>query len=139
MMKVIDPNGRTTTWSFKGCRVLGGETRPRSAPHKRARALLAVLFPSYLGFEEVSVPGTRLRLDFVIPGKRLVVEVQGQQHYSYNPHFHKNKAEFLRSLARDRQKADFCGANDLTLVRLNHSESDDEWRHALENPEAAGG
>lgn len=131
-MRVTDKRGREVSWSFKGCRVLGDETRPRSSLHLRARTLLPLAFPGEVVFEEVKVPGGRLRLDFVVPARRVAVEVQGEQHFRFNAHFHKSKAEFLASRKRDLEKVEFCQANAIRLVCLPHTESDDEWRARLQ-------
>jgi len=56
-----------------------------------------------------------LELDFCIEELRVGIEVQGQQHYAYTPHFHKNYTDFLASQERDRRKADLCKHVDVAL------------------------
>jgi len=90
--------------------------------------------------EEVKLPGSTelyrksvLYLDFYIPSIRLAIEVHGQQHYEFCPFFHKSKADFLKSKARDEDKIDWCKLNDITLITLKYSESDDEWRQRIKS------
>lgn len=121
-MRVVDHKGRETTWSFRGCRILKDATRPRSALHLEARELLKKMYSGSIIFEEVKIPGTKLRFDFVFPARQAAIEVQGQQHFEYTPHFHKNVSEFVRALGRDQKKKEFCEINEIKLVVLRFDE-----------------
>lgn len=127
----VTRKGRPYVWSFGGCRVLGTDGRPRSALHVEARRILAELYPRTIIYEEVLIPGTRLRFDFVVPYERLAVEVQGRQHFEYVEHFHKSKAGFVTARLNDLAKAEFCEENAIRLVALKYSETPDEWRSAI--------
>lgn len=103
-----------------------------SQQHIRARAILKELFSLNQILEEVSLPGTsKLTADFFIPDLRLIIEVNGQQHYKYVKHFHGNKKGFQASKQRDNNKKTWCELNQITLIELNSLESDDEWRTKL--------
>ncbi len=131
-MKVVGLDGRNYNWPLHNRSPLGSDPTRRSSGHLRARALLEALFPSDRRLEEVPLPGTGgLRADFVLPGRRLVAEVQGRQHGAYVPHFHRTEVGFLGSLGRDRRKAQWCELNDLTLVELDDDESDEQWRERI--------
>ena len=70
-------------------------------------------------FEEFPVAGTRLTLDFYNATKKIAVEVQGIQHRKYVPFFHGgNKINHLDQLRRDKQKREFCEANEIELVEI---------------------
>lgn len=84
--------------------------------------------------EEVPIKtGTQqtLYLDFYIPIKHMAVEVHGEQHYSYIPHFHKNKLEFFRAKNRDKNKEEWCKINNIHFVVLKHNETIEEWKGRL--------
>lgn len=137
-MKVKGINGREYVWNLTGYDVLNNDNRKRSKYHIRARAIIKDIFNSYRILEEVKLPGSTslhrksvLYLDFYIPNLKLAIEVHGQQHYEYSPFFHKSKADFLKSKARDEDKIDWCNLNDIRLITLKYSESDDEWRQRI--------
>jgi len=62
--------------------------------------------------------GTRLELDFFIEEILVAIEVQGQQHYVYTPHFHSTYDDFRNRLERDRFKRDCCLAHGITFVEI---------------------
>ncbi len=123
--------GRDYSLSFAGKVPTGGDETHRSGPHLRARALLARLFPMDVRAEEVELPGTGLTADFVLPQRRLVVEIDGRQHREFVPFFHGTYLEFLASRGRDRRKAGWCESNDFRLVRLSDEDDDDAWERLL--------
>lgn len=105
-----------------------------SAYHVRARAVLARIYPNDRTHEEVQLPGCqgqKLFLDFFLPLRRLAVEVQGEQHTKFIPHFHGTMAGFLASLKRDRVKRQWCEMNEMVFVTLPHTEGDDEWTERI--------
>ena len=61
----------------------------------------------------------------------IAVEVHGRQHYEHIPFFHKTKRDFLLARARDEDKQDWCELNNIELIVLKYSGSDDEWRTAI--------
>lgn len=137
-MKVKGINGKEYVWNLTSYDVFNDDSRKRSKYHIRARKLLKEIFNSYRILEEVKLPGSTslhrksvLYLDFYIPTISLAIEVHGQQHYEYSPFFHKSKADFLKSKARDEDKIEWCDLNDIQLITLKYSESDDEWRKRI--------
>ena len=139
-MKVVGINGKEYVWNLTGYDVFNDDQRKRSKFHVRARKLLKELFNSYRILEEVKLPGSTelhrksvLYLDFYIPSIKLAIEVHGQQHYEFCPFFHKSKADFLKGKARDEDKIAWCELNDIRLVTLKYTESDDEWRQRIKS------
>ena len=137
-MKAIGFNGRERNWNLSKYDVYGDDTRKRSKYHLRARKVLKEIYHSYRILEEVKLPGSTLPyrksvlyLDFFIPVVRIGVEVHGQQHYEFTPFFHKNIADYLLSMNRDDDKADWCELNDIKLIVLKFSDSDDDWRSSI--------
>lgn len=139
-MKISGINGKEYTWNLTGYDVFNDDKRKRSKYHIRARNLLKEIFHSYRILEEVKLPGSTalnrksvLYLDFYIPSIMMGIEVHGQQHYEYCEFFHKSKADFLKSKARDEDKIEWCKLNNINLVVLKYSESDDEWRQRIKS------
>ena len=111
----------------------------KSSLHKKAKRLLKEVYPFDRILEEVKLPGTRttrrrssLAADFFIPNRTLMIEVHGEQHYTYNSFFFKNSMEFYKAQARDRDKIRWCEINDIGFIELPFDESEDEWRKKLE-------
>ena len=139
-MNVLGINGKSYVWNLSKYDVFYDDKRKRSKYHLKARSLLKDIFNSYRILEEVKLPGSTLPhrksvlyLDFYIPSIRLAIEVHGEQHYKFNAYFHKSKADFLKSLARDDDKIIWCELNDIRLVILKYSESEDEWRKRIQS------
>lgn len=139
-MKVYGINGKEYVWNLNGYDVKSNDTRKRSKYHLRARQLLKEIYHSYRILEEVKLPGSTARhrkgvlyLDFYIPQIKKAIEVHGQQHYEYNPFFHKSKADFILSKAKDEDKISWCQLNDISLIALKYSDTDEHWRSIIEN------
>lgn len=137
-MKVFGINGKEYIWNLSGYDIFNDDTRKRSKYHMRARILLKEIYNSYRILEEVKLPGSTalhkksvLYLDFYIPTIQKAFEVHGEQHYEYNPFFHKNKADFIKGQSRDEDKISWCELNHIELITLKYSESEDEWRQRI--------
>ncbi len=137
-MKVIGLNGREYNLNLQKYDVKANDKRKRSKHHMRARKLIKEVYHSYRVLEEVKLPGSTsthkrsvLYLDFFIPNIRKAVEVHGRQHYEYTPFFHKSKADFILAKARDEDKIEWCELNNIEIVTLKYSGSDDEWRKSI--------
>ena len=137
-MKVVGLNGREYNLNLQKYDVKANDKRKRSKHHMRARKLIKEVYHSYRVLEEVKLPGSTsthkrsvLYLDFFIPNIRKAVEVHGRQHYEYTPFFHKSKADFILAKARDEDKIEWCELNNIEIVTLKYSGSDDEWRKSI--------
>ena len=129
-MKVIGLDGREYSWNIK----LKKYRKNCSEYHKSARLLIKEMFPAEIVVEEVVLPGTSgLTADFYIAGLSLLIEVHGEQHYSFSSFFHKNKKDFLMGQVRDRKKKEWCGLNNIRYIELPYKENIDEWRSRIIN------
>lgn len=128
-MKVIGLDNREYSWGIHNSNPRGNA----SSYHQRARTVLTEMFPFDKIAEELAIPSTRLYCDFYVPSAKLMVEVHGQQHYEYVHLFHKNKLNYYKGKARDRQKIEFCNANYITYVELPFGENDVEWTTRIRN------
>jgi hypothetical protein len=120
------------------CKTYNEESK--SSYHKRARILLKDVYPFDTIREEILLPGTKttfnkldLFADFFIPSRRMIIEVNGSQHSTYNRFFHRNKLNFLKAKHRDAVKKQWCDLNKIELIEFNYNESIDEWRTKLGN------
>jgi len=104
-------------------RIIDWEAPSRSKRQREVKKFLKKYWQSHVVFEELTIPGTRLSLDFYNANKKIAIEVQGRQHTKYVPFFHGGyKSNFLSQLKRDQDKAKFCELNDVILVEIYDGE-----------------
>jgi len=77
-------------------------------------------FPSYTLRKEkyVTYFNTQLFFDFYMPEFKLLIEVQGQQHYSFNKLYHFDITDFNKQQYRDSLKTQWASENNLKLLIL---------------------
>lgn len=136
-MRILGLDGKEYSWIPSNNIV---DTDKRSDLHKEAQKLLKEKYPHDRILEELVLPGTKtenrksvLKADFFIPVRNLIVEVHGSQHVEFNNFFFKNKMEFFKAQARDKDKKKWCELNEFTLIELFYNESIDEWRNKIWN------
>jgi hypothetical protein len=134
-LKIIGLDGKEHSWIPSNNIV---NTKNRSGLHLNAKKLLKEKYPNDRILEEIVLPGTNtnnrksvLKADFFIPVRSLLVEVHGEQHTEFNNFFFKNKMEFYKAQARDRDKKQWCELNEIALLELFHNESIEEWRDKI--------
>lgn len=69
-------------------------------------------------------------LDFYIPEMNIAIEVQGEQHYTYIPYFHKTYDDFIKRKETDIMKKDKCIKNNIVLYEVF---SEDDARELIIN------
>ena len=97
--------------------------------HSKVREVLHRIYPKFLIKEEYPVKiGQRvLRLDFYVGSPyKIGIECQGEQHYKFVEHFHKNEEGFKNSVKRDRMKEEWCVENGVMLIYVNDKDVLDE-------------
>lgn len=131
-MKFIDTRGREykvdirpSKWPRKAI----GEGR--GLFQSKVGEILQEEFPGHHILEEFPCFGDGLHLDFFIPRRMLAVEVQGEQHYKFNPFFHSSKADFLAQRQRDKKKVEWCKINDIRLVKIDWGEKEEKIKSKL--------
>jgi len=61
--------------------------------------------------------GKPLRFDFYLMDFRLLVEVDGTQHYQGSV-FHRTREEWMKQIRHDEMKNQYCKEHDINLVRI---------------------
>lgn len=134
-MKIIDLNGESHIWSITGHTIRPNTDRAiRSQYHLDARKLLLELYPTLVICEEVPITLRRNQkafLDFYLPLRKMAVEVQGEQHFKYVPHFHHTLASYAKARRRDEEKREWCEINNITLIEFPYNQSVEEWKDKL--------
>lgn len=112
----------------------------KSALHNNVKKILREVFPFDIIMEEVELVGSRdwkgkkaLTADFYIPNRKMIVEAHGEQHYSFNSFFYKNKLEFAKAKKRDSDKQEWCLKNNIEYVALSYKDKPTAWRNQIEH------
>jgi hypothetical protein len=71
----------------------------------------------------ISSRSTRLELDFYIDELKIAFEVQGVQHFSFVPFFHKTESDFVKRVGDDIEKKNLCEGRGVKLIEI-HTETD---------------
>ena len=129
-MKLKSLSGKEIKLTFSKNKVAAIDSRPRSSYHLVARQLIKRLYTDFLA-EEVFIPYDNFYFDFVMPNRLVFIEVHGEQHYGFNPFFHKTKLDFVKQQKTDRNKELFCKENGGTYIELPYHESEDQWTRRL--------
>jgi len=130
-MKVVGLNGKTYVLGLSG----ESNVLNKSKYHLIAREVIKKVFSSIKLSEEVHIPGcpSTMYMDFFIPLMKIGIEVQGEQHYKMVPHFHKDKMAFALARKRDREKAEWCEINGISLIEFPYNETPEQWEERLRN------
>lgn len=121
-MKLYDIHGK----------LVNVDVRPSSYPikqisksklQKEVGDFLQEKFPHSSILEEFTIPGSRFKIDFFIVDKKLIIEVDGEQHYK-NGFFHGQILEkgFARQVKRDIIKEEWAEINGLKTIRIKNKE-----------------
>lgn len=130
-MRFLGLDNREHPFNAREYMVDGNESKPRSGLHLEARILLKSMFPGDILLEEVTLPGCKpvLYADFLIPLQKIMVEVQGEQHYKLH-YFHKTKDDFIKAKKRDALKKKWCEINGIVLVEFPYDKKS-EWKDRI--------
>lgn len=108
--------------------------REKSKLHTQAKEVLKEVFPRTITVDEISIrvkKGLNLYIDIYVPSLCLAVEVHGQQHYKFVPHFHGYRHRFGRCQLNDELKKEWCEVNEIRYVELAYNESAEQWADKL--------
>ena len=97
--------------------------------HKNVGEILRLhpLLKNFQSYQEYPVnkinpnfPNGKSKIDWVILDLRVCIEIQGQQHFSYIPFFHKTHDDFLAGQKRDKEKKDAIEAAGYTYIAVKY-------------------
>jgi hypothetical protein len=96
--------------------------KSRSKIQFKVKQFLKEYWENHIVYEEFPVYGTRMKVDILNATKKIAVEVNGNQHTSFNKFFHKNRMNYLQSLKRDHKKLEWLKINDFELIEIEEKE-----------------
>ena len=69
--------------------------------------------------------GNHLYFDFYIPKFKVIIEVQGDQHFKFVPDFHKDLQHFEYQQLKDQFKREYCIKHHYNLIAIPYTQIDD--------------
>lgn len=97
------------------------DKKSKSKLQFQVKQFLKEVCPNHVLFEEYTLPGTLLKVDFIDATKKIAIEVHGVGHVDngFNKHFHNNsRLNYLRAIQRDVKKAKILELNGYILVEV---------------------
>lgn len=89
---------------------------------KGEQKITEVLHAANVDFEREKsfkdLKGGAYRFDFYLPGRNVIIEYDGEQHFKQVKKFHPNRADFTKQQGHDRQKNSYCLAHGIALYRI---------------------
>src|SRR5688500_1701955 len=117
-MKLKDISGRLIYTNCDKYKVKW-DGKSRSKYQYEVKQFLKEHWSRHIVYEEFTVFGSRMTLDFFNHHKRIAVEVQGEFHLGLSKFAHSGSSTvYWKQLDRDRRKARWCEANEIELVEI---------------------
>ena len=88
---------------------------------QKAKEILLQKYRNDVIIENFIIPESKLSVDFFLPKRKLVIEIDGEQHNSFNSFFHKsihNKG-LTSQLNRDDMKENWAKMNGFRFLRFD--------------------
>lgn len=87
-----------------------------SIPQRMLYNLLKEIYPHYQIVYEYPLGDLEQRIDLFIPDLGIAVEYNGEQHYKFISHFHKDETDWNKSVLLDKQKINYLEEKGVKLV-----------------------
>ncbi len=103
-------------------------TRKNSKNHNIIKEIHLACFPNNSIVQnyyiELQVFGKKSRCEFDIVDHtlKLIIEINGEQHYKFVPYFHKSKSDFTMQQVRDEEKKNWAILNGYTFIAISEKD-----------------
>lgn len=117
-MRLLNINGKLVNKNVKKS-LINWEGKSRSNLQFKFKQFFYLYWKNHIVYEEFPVYGTMLKVDILNATKRIAIEIQGEQHESFNKFFHGNsRLKYLESIKRDVKKQKWLEINNFKLLEL---------------------
>lgn len=117
-MRLLNLNGKLINKNVRK-NLIDWEGKSRSKLQFNFKQFFYPYWKNHIVYEEFPVYGTMLKVDFLNATKRIAVEIQGQQHESFNEFFHNHsRLKYLESIKRDVKKEKWLEMNNFKFLQL---------------------
>lgn len=87
-----------------------------SIPQRMLYSLLKEIYPNYQIVYEYPIGDLEQRIDIFIPDLGIAIEYNGEQHYKFISHFHKDEIDWNKSVLLDKQKINYLEEKGVKLI-----------------------
>jgi hypothetical protein len=117
-MRLLNINGKLVNKNVRK-NLVNWDTKSRSNLQYQFKQFFHIYWKNHIVYEEFPVYGSMLKVDFLNATKKIAVEIQGNQHESFNKFFHDNsRLKYLQSIKRDVQKSKWLEMNNFKFLEL---------------------
>lgn len=117
-MRLLNISGKFVNKNVRNY-LIDWEGKSRSKLQFKFKEFFYPYWKNHIVYEEFPVYGTMLKVDILNATKRIAVEIQGNQHESFNEFFHDHsRLKYLQSIKRDVKKGKWLEMNNFKFLEL---------------------
>jgi hypothetical protein len=117
-MRLLNVNGTLVNKNVRKY-LINWEGKSRSKLQYKFKQFFYPYWKNHIVYEEFPVYGSMLKVDLLNATKKIAVEIQGEQHESFNKFFHDNsRLKYLQSIKRDVKKEKWLEINEFKFLQL---------------------
>jgi len=117
-MRLLNVNGTLVNKNVRKY-LVNWQGKSRSKLQYKFKEFFYLYWKNHIVYEEFPVYGSMLKVDLLNATKKIAVEIQGDQHESFNKFFHDNsRLKYLQSIKRDVKKEKWLEINEFKFLQL---------------------
>jgi len=117
-MRLLNINGKLVNKNVRNS-IIDWQGKSRSKLQFKFKEFFYPYWKNHIVYEEFPVYGSMLKVDLLNATKKIAVEIQGNQHESFNKFFHDNsRLKYLQSIKRDVKKVKWLEMNEFKFLEL---------------------
>jgi hypothetical protein len=117
-MRLLNINGKLVNKNVRK-NLINWNGKSRSNLQYRFKQFFYTYWKNHIVYEEFPVYGSMLKVDLLNATKKIAIEIQGNQHESFNKFFHNNsRLKYLESIKRDVKKEKWLEMNEFKFIEL---------------------
>ena len=121
-MRLLNVNGTLVSKNVRKY-LINWEGKSRSKLQYKFKQFFYPYWKNHIVYEEFPVYGSMLKVDLLNATKKIAVEIQGDQHESFNKFFHDNsRFKYLQSIKRDVKKEKWLEMNEFKFLQVYESD-----------------
>ena len=121
-MRLLNVNGTLVNKNVRKY-LVNWEGKSRSKLQYNFKQFFYSYWKNHIVYEEFPVYGSMLKVDLLNATKKIAVEIQGDQHESFNKFFHDNsRFKYLQSIKRDVKKEKWLEMNEFKFLQVYESD-----------------